>query len=282
MTDDIKLDDYFAETNVRDLKDIHNAEIQYKKLQRRIKVALFGLLIVAVLPFVFSRYQDFDIIVNSILFIGVMVFLLIYTLYTVFRFSDTTDFTEEDNQEAVKKHAERMDLVAFVTTLFMIFVIMNTFFISLTSVAAENSDSMLPNLRPGDDLLVWHYDVNYERFDIVVAKVDSETYYVKRIIGLPGETVRYENNQLYIQRKGSTVMEQIDEHFIEDSSDTCPTTDMPEDPCEFILDDDEVLLLGDNRAQSTDSRELGPFKMADLYGRVFYRIRPFDAIGEVE
>jgi signal peptidase I len=282
MTEDIKLDDYFTEDNVRDLKDIHKAKIQYKKLQRRIIVALFGLLIVAILPFVFSRHQDFDIVVNSVLFIGVMVFLLIYTLYTVFRFSQTTDFTDEDNQVSVKKHAERMDLVAFVSTLFMIFVIMNTFFISLTSVAAENSDSMLPTLRPGDDLLVWHYDVSYERFDIVVAKIDSETYYVKRIIGLPGETVKYENDQLYIQRVGSSVMEKIDESFIEDSSDTCPTTEVPEDPCEFILEDDEVLLLGDNRAQSTDSRMLGPFKIDDLYGRVFYRIRPFDAIGEVE
>lgn len=276
MTDDIKLDDYFTEENVRDLKDIHKAEIQYKKLQRRIKVALFGLLAVAVLPFVFSRHQDFDIIVNSVLFIGVMVFLLIYTLYTVFRFSDTTDFADEDNQTAVKKHAERMDLVAFVSTLFMIFVIMNTFFIALTSVADENSDSMLPTLKPGDDLLVWHYDVTYERFDIVVAKIDSETYYVKRIIGLPGETIRYEDNQLYVQRVGSSVMEQIDEYFIEDSLGTCTNI------CEYTLEDDEVLLLGDNRAQSTDSRILGPFTMDDLYGRVFYRIRPFDAIGEVE
>ncbi|MFW5841865.1 MAG: signal peptidase I [Bacillota bacterium] len=278
MTEDIKLDDYFKEENVRDLKDIHKAEIQYKKLQRRIKVALFGLFVVAVLPLLFSRYQDFDIIVNSTLFIGVMVFILIYTLYTVFRFSHTTDFADEDNQTAVKKHAERMDLVAFVSTLFMMFVIINTFFIALTSVAAENSDSMLPTLKPGDDLLVWHYNVTYERFDIVVAKIDSETYYVKRIIGLPGETIRYEDNQLYVQRINSNVMEQIDEYFIEDSSGTCS------DMCEFTLADDEVLLLGDNRDQSTDSRDpqIGPFTMDDLYGRVFYRIRPFDTIGEVE
>lgn len=275
MLNDETLHDYFESEDIELIHKTNKAHNHYKKLQRRIRLALFGFISITFLPIVFSRYRDFDLVIHSPVFVSIIFVLLGYTLFTIIRFNRHTDFQKIENQKAIKRHADWMDLASFLISLFAMFVILNTFLVSLTSVAMEHSDSMKPTLEPGDDLLVWHNNVTYERFDIVVAKRSEDVYYVKRIIGLPGDTVMYVDNNLYIKEKGASNFELYEEPYLALGSVTC------EDTCEYILAEDEVLLLGDNRNQSTDSRNLGPFQLKALYGKVFYRIRPFNTAGKV-
>ena len=82
------------------------------------------------------------------------------------------------------------------------------------------------------------------RFDIVVIKIE-DNYLIKRIIGLPGESIMYEESKLYINGRN-----------IEDKFSKTVTEDFEE----VKLESDEYFLMGDNRFESQDSRAFGPIK----------------------
>ena len=63
-----------------------------------------------------------------------------------------------------------------------------------------NGNSMLPALHDHDEVLVRHYGT-IKRFDIVTFKLANGETYIKRVIGLPGDEIKYENNQLYVNQK---------------------------------------------------------------------------------
>ena len=63
-----------------------------------------------------------------------------------------------------------------------------------------NGNSMLPVLHDHDEVLVRHYGT-IKRFDIITFKLNNGETYIKRVIGLPGDEIKYENNQLYVNQK---------------------------------------------------------------------------------
>ncbi len=63
-----------------------------------------------------------------------------------------------------------------------------------------NGNSMLPVLHDRDEVLVRHYGT-IKRFDIITFKLNNGETYIKRVIGLPGDEIKYENNQLYVNQK---------------------------------------------------------------------------------
>lgn len=112
-----------------------------------------------------------------------------------------------------------------------------------------------------------------ERFDIIVFPYDDESYYIKRIIGLPGETVEIADGVIYID--GSV----LDESYgLEEMHE-------PDDDFEEVtLGDDEYFVLGDNRNSSKDSRspEVGFVKRNTIIGKACFRLYPFDTMGTLE
>ena len=103
-----------------------------------------------------------------------------------------------------------------------------------------------------------------ERFDIVV--VDNEINndkIIKRVIGLPNETIEYRDNKLYIN--GTYTPEA---YRFKDTADFIKQTK-----------DNEYLVLGDNRPVSQDSRQLGNFTKENILGRVKFRVFPFTKFG---
>lgn len=112
-----------------------------------------------------------------------------------------------------------------------------------------------------------------ERFDIIVFPYDDESYYIKRIIGLPGETVEIADGVIYID--GSV----LDESYgLEEMHE-------PDDDFEAVtLGDDEYFVLGDNRNSSKDSRspEVGFVKRDTIIGKACFRLYPFDTMGTLE
>lgn len=113
------------------------------------------------------------------------------------------------------------------------------------STCTISGQSMEPALSDGDTISI-NKDYTLDRFDVVVFKFNDTTY-VKRVIGLPNETVMYSDNKLYINDK-----------LIED-----PYNDGNTEDFSITLKDGEFYCLGDNRAVSTDSRKLG--RMLESY-----------------
>ena len=106
-----------------------------------------------------------------------------------------------------------------------------------------------------------------KRFDIVVVKNnDSHDKIIKRVIGLPNETIEYRDNNLYIN--GELVETNIK---FKDTDDFIATTQ-----------DNEYFVMGDNRPVSKDSRMLGNFTKNDIVGRVRIRLFPFDKFGKID
>ena len=137
-----------------------------------------------------------------------------------------------------------------------------------------NGGSMKPALDSGDVVLVNRLAYalgSPRRFDIAVFSQGDQAFNMKRIIGLPGETVQIRENQVYIN--GELL---ADEHY---------GKEVMLDPgiaAESItLGDDEYFVLGDNRNHSSDSRDpsVGVLHRKDLIGRAWVRIWPFSDIG---
>ncbi len=143
-------------------------------------------------------------------------------------------------------------------------------------VRVEGS-SMYPTLQDGELGFsnVVGYKVNdLKRFDIAIIYVpEKNEYLVKRVIGLPGETVSYTNGQLYING------EAVDEPFLDqDYVDSYNGTFM-DDVEPITLSNDEYYCLGDNRPHSSDSRYYGPFKKENIRSKSVFVIWPLSNFG---
>lgn len=164
-------------------------------------------------------------------------------------------------------------LIAVVITL-----IIRTFFFSPIIV---DGSSMSPTLQHRDQIFMnkIHYRFkNIERFDIVVFHTEHEKDFIKRVIGLPGEHVMYENNHLYING------ELVEEPFLTEGSDNLMIS-FTED---FTLEDlpgnyDQipegyVFVLGDNRQNSRDSRSIGLVPIEKIVGKASFTYWPIHRI----
>jgi signal peptidase I len=138
---------------------------------------------------------------------------------------------------------------------------------------------MNPTLHNNDNL--WVDKLSYElgdpkRFDVVIFDYDENTEYVKRIIGLPGESVRIDQDgNIYING------ELLEENY---GSERILATNIGRASQTIILGSDEYFVLGDNRNNSSDSRyaDVGNVKREDIVGKVKLRIYPFSDIGFIK
>lgn len=135
-------------------------------------------------------------------------------------------------------------------------------------------DSMSPVLEAGDVLLVEKLTPEIrepERFDLVVFRYQyrDNLYYIKRIVGLPGETVQIVDGKLLID--GSALEENFGTELIEKGK-------RAEEP--VVLGEDEYFVLGDNRNHSSDSRDsdIGNLSKEQIIGRAVVRIWPISRV----
>lgn len=137
-----------------------------------------------------------------------------------------------------------------------------------------HDSSMKPTLMP-DDGVIYSRLATYRRFDLVVVD-DGETKEVRRIIGLPGESIKYTEDSLYVND------ELIDEKFLftqinEASQKGDVYTQSNHSETTFLvrdIPDDAYLLLGDNRPNATDSRYYGLVTKEKIKGKVLYKCFP--------
>ena len=152
-------------------------------------------------------------------------------------------------------------------------ILIRTFIITPVRV---NGTSMDPTLKNGEIMILNKIKYNkndIKRFDIVVID-EGDKAIIKRVIGLPGETVEYKDNKLYINGK------ETEDPYPSTETDDFSITDIghtkvPGD-CYFVM--------GDNRANSLDSRypTVGVIKKSQIEGRTKLRIWPLNKIGNVK
>lgn len=187
---------------------------------------------------------------------------------------------KKKDKEAEKNAEKNVMKELFGWILYLLLVVGLTYLI-LTYVGQRtrvSGHSMETTLSNGDNLIVDKLSYRFsdpKRFDIIVFpfKYEENTYYIKRIIGLPGETVQVTDGCAYIN--GELLESDIyGAELMEDSG-------IASEP--LTLGEDEYFVLGDNRNHSSDSRDpsVGILTRKDLLGKAWVRIYPFDKMGVI-
>ena len=138
-----------------------------------------------------------------------------------------------------------------------------------------DGESMHPTFENGDYLIVDELTYHLEapqRGDVIVFRYpgDTKIFYIKRIIGLPGETIHINSGKVTITKtNGSSLTLNEPYAVVEDATYTLNTT----------LGSDQYFVMGDNRPESSDSRVWGPLPTKDIIGRVFIRLLPPGGLG---
>lgn len=167
-----------------------------------------------------------------------------------------------------------------ISTLLYILIVLGVAWLLVNFVGQRTEvegGSMEPTLSDGDHLFVDKLSYRFrkpERFDIIVFpfQYKEDTYYIKRIIGLPGETVQIdEEGNIYID--GKILEESYGREIIQEDR-----RGLAAEPVK--LGEDEYFVMGDNRNNSSDSRvkAVGNIKRKDIIGKAWLRIWPMSKI----
>ena len=158
-------------------------------------------------------------------------------------------------------------------TIFLVLIILIRIFVAEPFLVYGSS--MEPNFETGDYLIVDELTYKFEspkRGDVVVLKppMDESKHYIKRIIGLPGETISVNGSVVVIKNKEYPEGFTLNEPYITFQSDRVAN---------YNLNDHEYFVMGDNRAVSSDSRIWGPLPSNLITGRALLRILPLKDLG---
>ncbi len=141
--------------------------------------------------------------------------------------------------------------------------------------------SMEPNFEDGEYLIVNELSLNLqdpERGEVIIFRYpkDPSQYYIKRIIGLPGERVKIEGGKVYIFNRENP------QGFALDESEYLYSLQATPGDVDFVLGGEQFFVLGDNRLASSDSRIFGPISREAIIGKAWIRAWPFDRLTKFE
>lgn len=165
------------------------------------------------------------------------------------------------------KKSTKKELIIYGSIILAI-ILIRTFIITPVRV---NGTSMNETLEDGEIMILNKIDYTFNeinRYDIVVVKTEDSKI-IKRVIGLPGETLKYENNTLYINGK------ETEEPYLTEKTEDFNITELGYDK----IPKDCYFVMGDNRNNSSDSRIIGCVKKENIEGSASLVIYPFKEAG---
>ncbi len=192
--------------------------------------------------------------------------------------------TNEEVKKQKSKLRETLDFFLPIIIALIVAMLLKTF---IFANAVVPTGSMLNTIHEGDRIIASRIEYNFndpERFDIIifkapdeVAKGNEKEYYVKRIIGLPGETVTIVNGVVYVANaSGKTT--QLRDDFV---TACTPTGNFGP----YTVPENSYFVMGDNRENSIDSRYWATTNYVDedlIIGKVKFRYYPFDKFGKLD
>ena len=194
---------------------------------------------------------------------------------------------DEEVENNTKKAHKDMVLEYMPYVIIIVFVVLIRTFIA--TPIKVNGSSMSPTLYNGDHMLLYKLTPKtrgIKRFDIVVISTDSGKL-IKRVIGLPGEKIRYEITKDDEEREIATLYingEAVEENFITDEAKnaTCVIDTKICNGEDVEIPDGEYYVMGDNRINSKDSRMIGTVDKKNISGTTQLILFPFNRIGKVK
>lgn len=177
-----------------------------------------------------------------------------------------------DDKEPLSATKEIISFIRYVFILFVAFAIVSNFIVLPIQVQGSSMYPTLEDHSSGFSNLIGKEMGSISRFDIVIIKISNKRI-VKRVIGLPGETVSYQKGMLYING------EQVAENFLNQSYVEGYGGTFMADVAPITLGENEYYCLGDNRPRSSDSRRYGAFHKEDITSKGVFILFPFDQFG---
>lgn len=175
------------------------------------------------------------------------------------------------------------EVIAYCLIAFLIAYLIITYVGQRTVV---DGNSMYPALEDGDNIIVEKLSYRFgdiERYDVIVFNYhdpfkNDDVYYIKRVIGLPGETIMIKDGLVYlVDKEGNEVLLNEDYgYYFDGNKMQSYLSAIP-----IKIPENEYFVLGDNRNDSYDSRQIGTIHKKDILGRAWVRFYPFNKIGFV-
>lgn len=179
-------------------------------------------------------------------------------------------------QATAPKQSLTSHVLEFIQTLVIFGAIASAIYLFIAQPHKVSGKSMYPNFDNGDYIITDKITYKFEepkRGDVVVFKnpKDESQDFIKRIIGIPGDKIMVEGGDVFLNG------EKLEQPFLD--SVTTPSGLFLQDGQERVVPEGEYAVLGDNRPNSSDSREWGFLPKKEIIGRVFVRYWPKTTIG---
>lgn len=170
-----------------------------------------------------------------------------------------------------------MDILETVVFIGSMFIVVYLFVMQPNQVKGASMD---PSFNSGDYIFTSKITYKFRQFqrgDVVVFKSpkNPDIEYIKRIIGLPGDRVKIEDEEVYVNGA------KLSEPYIAAKTNLWDGG-YSKNGEEIVVPDGELFVMGDNRPRSSDSREFGPVPESSVIGQVFYRYFPSQKVGPIE
>jgi signal peptidase I len=227
-------------------------------------------------------YKDFNPTQSTLFEVILIITVFVGLSYWLFnRTTDSIEYEKPFVHTLYKIWHSMVDYLMIIPVLVFIVTVTNMFFFSFSPISGT---SMAPNLSDEEAVIFSHIYDELERFDVVIVYEDSlnEPYLIKRVIGLPGETITIENGRVYVD--GSL----LDEPLIDASIVETLCVQNGDETCTFDVEMDAYFVLGDNRngqalsaqpsGYSIDSRTFGTVTKTDIYGRVVFQFKDYNIL----
>lgn len=181
------------------------------------------------------------------------------------------EISENNQPKQTKKNSVKNFLSYFIPLVALALLL--RFFVFQPYVVS--GESMVPSYHNGEYLIVQKIAAlshTFYRGDVVVLKNPENTHevFLKRIIGLPGETVEIKKSQVFVYNTEHPGGYLLDESYINNDTLNSLTTTKT-----YILDNNQYFVMGDNRSNSIDSRSFGPVNKKLIIGKIWSQMSSF-------